>query len=54
MHKTLRIDPCTGGWCVGQSFAAADLAEMIDVTLPKRGKHWPYFTRRQQDPCRNV
>jgi hypothetical protein len=42
MHKTLRMTPAMAAGVSDKVWSVADLAEMIDVTLPKAGRRGPY------------
>ena len=42
MHKTLRMTPAMAAGVTDKLWSMTDLAEMVDVTLPKGGPRGPY------------
>jgi hypothetical protein len=42
MHTTLRMTPAMAAGVSDKLWSVADLAEMIDATMPKPGKRGPY------------
>jgi hypothetical protein len=48
MHKTLRMTPAMAAGVTDQLWSVADLAEMVDASLPKLGPRGPYRTRQQE------
>jgi hypothetical protein len=42
MHKTLRMTPAMAAGVTDKLWSMADLAEIVDATLPKAGKRGPY------------
>jgi IS1 family transposase len=47
MHKTLRMTPAMASGVADKLWSVADLAEMIDATLPKPGKRGPYAKEKR-------
>jgi hypothetical protein len=42
MHKTLRMSPAMAAGIADKLWSIADVAEMIDASLPKPGPRGPY------------
>ena len=53
MHKSLRMTPAMAAGITDKVWSMADIAEMVDATLPKPGKRGPYKTRLQETADQN-
>jgi hypothetical protein len=42
MHKTLRMTPAMAAGVTEKLWSVADIADMVDTTLPKGGPRGPY------------
>ena len=54
MHKTLRMTPAMASGVSHKLYSMADIAEMIDATLPTSGKRGPYKKRAACIRWRNL